>query len=112
MHPNELSSIIIEAAIAIHRRLGPGLLESVYRVVLTHELRKRGLLVKTEHPVPVQWDELRLELGFRADLIVNDVVIVETKSVETIHPVHRQFTRSIGSSFSPICGLQTCRSDY
>jgi GxxExxY protein len=92
MHPNEITEAVIESAIEIHRRLGPGLLESVYRTVLAHELCRRGFLVQVEQPIPVVWDELRLELGFRADLIVNKTVIVEIKSVETIHPVHKKQT--------------------
>jgi GxxExxY protein len=90
MHPNDITGAIIETAIDIHRRLGPGLLESVYRKVLTYELTKKGFQVQAEQPIPVVWDDMRLELGFRADLIVNGLVIVETKSVEAVHPVHKK----------------------
>lgn len=90
MHPNDVTGAIIETAIDIHRRLGPGLLESVYRKVLAYELTKKGFQVQAEQPIPVVWDDMRLELGFRADLIVNELVIVETKSVEAIHPVHKK----------------------
>ena len=90
MHHNDITAAIIETSIDIHRRLGPGLLESVYRKVLAHELRKRGFQIQEEQPIPVVWDDMRLELGFRADLIVNGMVIVETKSVETVHPVHKK----------------------
>ena len=90
MHINEVSGAIIAVSIEIHRQLGPGLLESVYRQVLAHELRKRGFQVQVEEPVPVIWDNFRLEVGYRADLIVNDLVIVEIKSVETIHPVQKK----------------------
>ena len=90
MNHNEITGAIIDVSIQIHRRLGPGLLESVYRTVLAHELRKRGFHVLTEEPVPVVWDDVRLELGFRADLIVNGAVIVETKSVEKLAPVHKK----------------------
>ena len=90
MKHNEITGAIIDTAIDIHRRLGPGLLESVYRKVLAYELTKKGFQTKTEQPIPVVWDEMRLELGFRADVIVNSLVIVETKSVETIHPVHKK----------------------
>lgn len=90
MHPNEITSAIIEASMDIHRRLGPGLLETVYRKVLAYELRKRGFDVVMEQPIPVVWEDVRLELGFRADLIVNHLVIVETKSIEAIHPVHKK----------------------
>ena len=90
MQHNEVSAAIVDTAIDVHCRLGPGLLESVYRKVLAHELRKRGLTVVEEQPIPVVWDDLRLDLGFRADLIVEQLIIVEIKSVETIHPVHKK----------------------
>jgi len=90
MTHNEISRIVIEAAIDIHRRLGPGLLESVYLVILAHELTKRGLRVEKEVPIPVVWDNLRFEAGFRADLIVEGLVIVELKSIETVAPVHKK----------------------
>ena len=90
MTHNEISRVVIEVAIDIHRRLGPGLLESVYLVVLAHELTKRGLRVEKEVPIPVIWDNLRFEAGFRADLIVEGLVIVELKSIEAIAPVHKK----------------------
>ncbi|SRR6266852_3332632 len=90
MKPNEITAIIIDTAIGIHRRLGPGLLESVYRAVLAYELRKRGLHVETEVPIPVVWEEVKLEVGFRADLIVEGAVIVELKSIEAIARVHKK----------------------
>ncbi len=90
MHHNDITGAIITAAIDIHRRLGPGLLETVYRKVLAYELRKTGFDVLEEQPIPVVWDEVRLELGFRADLIVNRLVVVETKSVEAVAPVHKK----------------------
>jgi GxxExxY protein len=90
MHHNDITAAIIETSIDIHRRLGPGLLESVYRKILAHELQKRGFDIQMEQPIPVVWDGMRLELGFRADVIVNDRVIVEIKSVETVHPVHKK----------------------
>lgn len=90
MRINEITGAIIETAIEIHRRLGPGLLESVYRKVLAYELRKREFDVEEEWPIPVEWDTVRLEVGFRADLIVNGVVLVELKSVEKIAAVHKK----------------------
>ncbi len=90
MTHNELSSIIISTAIDIHRKLGPGLLESVYLAVLEYELKKRGLVVQKEVPVPVQWDNLCLEIGFRADLIVEGMVLIELKSVEQVAAVHKK----------------------
>lgn len=84
MTHNEISQIIIDTSIQIHRRLGPGLLESVYAVILAHELRKKGLRVEREVPIPVKWDNLEMEVGFRADMIVEGLVLVELKSVEAI----------------------------
>ena len=88
MTHNEISQIIVDAAVQIHRRLGPGPLESVYHAVLAHELIKRGLRVEKEVPVPVVWDNLRFEVGFPADLIVEDLVLIELKSMEAVAPVH------------------------
>lgn len=82
--------MIIEVAIDIHRKLGPGLLESVYQQVLAYELQKRGLHVECEVPIPAVWDGQRMEVGFRADLIVENEIIVELKSIETIQPVHKK----------------------
>jgi GxxExxY protein len=82
--------MIVDAAYHIHVKLGPGLLESVYESVLAYELKKRGLNVVRQQPIPVVYDELHFDEGFRADLIVNDLVIIELKSVEKIHPVHKK----------------------
>jgi GxxExxY protein len=90
MSHNEISKIIIETAIDVHRRLGPGLLESVYLTVLAHELIKRGLHVEKEVVIPLVWDNLRFEVGFRADLIVDGLVVVELKSIEAVAPVHKK----------------------
>src|SRR5579862_2727549 len=87
---NRVTGAIIDAAIHIHRTLGPGLLESVYLNVLEYELRKRGLRVEREVPIPVVWEEVHLEVGFRADLIVEGMVVVELKSVEAVAPVHKK----------------------
>ena len=84
MRLNDITSVIIETSIEIHKKLGPGLLESVYRKILAYELRKRGFEVEEEWPIPVEWDGIRLDVGFRADLIVNRVVLVELKSVEKV----------------------------
>jgi GxxExxY protein len=91
MEPNRLNSIsflIIEAAIEIHRVVGPGLLESTYRTCMLYELRERGLSVRSEQIVPVRYKNLVLGGGYRLDLIVEDAVIVELKSVEVVLPVH------------------------
>ena len=86
---NQLTEAIIGAAVEVHKRLGPGLLESAYRICLAYELRKRGFGVVEEQPVPVVYDDVKLECGFRADLIVNGQVIVELKAKSTIHPVDK-----------------------
>jgi len=90
MHENEIAKQIVDAAYTIHVKLGPGLFESVYEAVLAYELRKRGLRVTQQEPIPVIYDDVTLELGFRADLIVEDKVIVELKSVEQVAPVHKK----------------------
>jgi GxxExxY protein len=90
MQINDITGAIIELAIEIHRRLGPGLLESVYRKILAYELRKRGFEVLEEWPIAVVWEDMPPEIGFRADLIVNSVVLVELKSLEKLSPVHKK----------------------
>ena len=87
---NEIAREIVDAAFHIHTALGPGLLETVYEVVLARELEKRGLSVIRQQPVPIVFGDLRFDEGFRADLIVEDKVIVELKSVEQIAPVHKK----------------------
>ncbi len=94
MQINDLTKAIIGAAIEVHRRLGPGLLESAYRVCLAYELRKRGFEVVEEKPVPVIYDKVKLECGFRADLLVNGLVVVELKAKTAIHPVDKAQTLS------------------
>jgi len=88
MTENELSRIIVNTAFRIHLQLGPGLLESVYEEILYYELQKQGLFVERQKAIPVFWDDLKMDIGFRADLIVEKKVIIEIKSVETIAPVH------------------------
>jgi GxxExxY protein len=90
MHENEVARIVVDVAFQIHTKLGPGLLESVYEAVMMHELRKRGLHVENQVAVPVEWDGVRLDLGFRPDLIVEHCVIVELKSIESIARVHKK----------------------
>lgn len=85
---NIISGEIVDAAFHIHQSLGPGLLESVYETVLAHELTKRGLRVERQKMIPVEWDGLTIDNGFRADLIVEACVAVELKSVESLAPVH------------------------
>ncbi len=88
MTENEIGCIVVDAAIAVHRALGPGLLESVYEAVLAHELSKRGLSVKRQVVVPVIYKGLEFDEGFRADIIVENKVILELKSVEKMIPAH------------------------
>ena len=85
---NSLSETIIGAAIAVHRELGPGLLESVYEKCLSFELMERGLQVATQQEIPVTYRGMTFDCGFRADLIVNNLVIIELKAVEQLLPVH------------------------
>ncbi len=88
MNENELSKIIVDVAYHVHVGLGPGLLESVYEEVMFHELKQWGLIVERQKEIPVLWKELSLELAFRADLIVDNQIIIELKSVEKLLPVH------------------------
>jgi GxxExxY protein len=90
MTENEIATIVVDAAYKIHKTLGPGLFESVYEAALEFELRKRGLRVTQQVGLPVHYEEVKLELGFRVDLIVDEKVIVEIKSVEVISPVHKK----------------------
>jgi GxxExxY protein len=90
MHENEIAKVVVDVAYQIHSRLGPGLLESVYEAVMLHEIRKRGMQVDAQVPIPVVWEEVKLEIGFRADLIVERKVVVELKSVEQLALVHKK----------------------
>ena len=86
---NDLSNIIIREAIHVHKSLGPGLLESVYENCLFHRLVKNDLNVIKEKPIPVVFEEIRLECGYRADIVVENKVIIEVKSVEALNDVHK-----------------------
>jgi iron complex transport system substrate-binding protein len=88
MEINDITGIIIQESIKIHTDLGPGLLESVYEELLAYRLNKRGLIIKRQTPIPLFYEAIKMDIGFRSDLIVNDKVIVEIKSIETISPVH------------------------
>ena len=81
MHENEIEKIIVDTGLKIHKSLGPGLLESVYEVILTHELIKRGNKAERQKPVPLHYDNINFDEGFRVDIMVDDLVIVELKSV-------------------------------
>jgi GxxExxY protein len=84
-----VSGIIVDSAIAVHRVLGPGLLESAYKACLAFELRKRGLDVASEVPLPVVYEGHKLEAGYRIDLLVASLVVVEVKAVDCVAPIHR-----------------------
>jgi GxxExxY protein len=90
MTENEVARLIVDAAYQVHTALGPGLLESVYEEVLTFELRKRALKVLRQEPIPLVYESIQLELAFVADLVVEDLVIVELKSMEKVAPVHKK----------------------
>jgi GxxExxY protein len=84
----EIATIIVDAAIQVHRALGPGLLESAYQHCLAHELRKRGLHVETEVAQPVVYDGERIDVGYRLDMLVENSIIIENKTVDEIAPIH------------------------
>ncbi len=88
MTENEISNKVIGCAISVHKSLGPGLLESAYQECLAYELRQNGLIVLKEVPIPIVYKEVKLDHGYRIDLLVNNLVVIEIKSVEAISPVH------------------------
>ena len=90
MTENEIGTIIVDCAVKLHQALGPGLLESVYERLLAFELEKHGLSTQRQVVVPIVYEGLKLDEGFRADLVVENKVIVELKSVEAAHPVHKK----------------------
>ncbi|KAB2881504.1 GxxExxY protein [bacterium] len=90
MNENDISYLIRGAIFKVYNALGPGLLESVYVAALVYELKKAGLQVKTEVPLPVVYEDERLEVGFRLDILVNELVIIEVKSVEQLAEVHHK----------------------
>jgi len=88
MELNEISGYIVEAAMRVHTVLGPGLLENAYEACLKHELLKRGLNVQQQVALPVMYDDTKIDLGYRLDLLVEQEVIVELKAVEKVMPLH------------------------
>jgi len=90
MHENEIAKIIVDAAIAVHRELGPGLLESVYEMILAYELEQRGVRVNRQVPISIRYKEMTFDAAFRADLVLEEKVIVELKSVEQIGEAHKK----------------------
>ena len=88
MKENEVSERIIGCAIEVHKSLGPGLLESAYLECLFYELQKAGLIVEKQKPLPLIYKEVKLDAGYRIDLVVEGIVIIELKSVETLNEIH------------------------
>ncbi len=85
---NEIATIILDCAVELHRKLGPGLLEHTYEVTLAHLINKKGLTVECQKPLPLVFEDVKLEAGYRIDLLVGNKVIVEVKSVEELNDVH------------------------
>jgi len=92
MTENELATIVIGKAIDIHRTLGPGLLESVYEAALVHDLLEQGLFVQHQLAVPMVYKDVKMEVGFRLDILVENKLVVEVKSIETLAPLHHAQT--------------------
>lgn len=92
--PPTLTGVVVGAAIALHRELGPGLLEHVYEACLAHELRQQGLAVRTQVPMPILYRGIRIELAYRVDLLVEGSLLVELKTVNKLTPVHEAQLRS------------------
>ncbi|MFM7845267.1 MAG: GxxExxY protein [Planctomycetota bacterium] len=90
MNENDIGTIIVDCAVKIHRVLGPGLMESVYEAVMEKELERQGLAVQRQVPITIRYENQIFEEGFRADLIVNQLVLIELKSLEAVHPVHKK----------------------
>jgi len=90
MTENEIGKIVVDAAVSVHRDLGPGLLETVYEVVLAHVLRQRGLAVKRQVPIPIEYCGIRFDEGFRADIIIEGKVTLELKSLNAVNNAHKK----------------------
>ena len=90
MKENEIGDIVVDCAVKVHMRLGPGLLESVYEAVLSYELQNRGLSIQQQVPISITYDDILFEEGFRADLVVDGKVILELKSVERVTKAHKK----------------------
>ena len=105
MEIEEVGKQIVDAAIKVHRALGPGLLESAYQACLAHELRKRGLAVACEVLQPVLYDGMQIEAGYRLDMLVEDLVIIENKAVEIVLPIH-------AAQLLTYMRLRNCRLGY
>ena len=105
MEIEEVGKQIVDATIKVHRTLGPGLLESAYQACLAHELRKHGLAVACEVPQPVLYDGVLIEAGYRLDMLIEDMVIIENKAVEKVLPIHE-------AQLLTYLRLRNCRLGY
>lgn len=90
MTENEIGKVVVDMAIRCHQKLGPGLLESVYERALAHELSRCHLTIRRQVAIPISYDDLDFDEGLRADILVNDIVIIEIKSVDQVHAVHKK----------------------
>ena len=88
MHENEISQIVFDAGLQVHRNLGPGLLESAYEECLYHELLNSGLYIEKQKPMPLVYEEVKLDIGYRLDFLLERKVVVEIKSVEALNDIH------------------------
>ncbi len=90
MNENEIGKIIVDTAITVHKKLGPGLLETVYEVILAHNLKERGLSIERQVSIPIEYEDIKFDEGFKADIIVENKVILELKSVESVTKAHKK----------------------
>ena len=90
MTENEIGKLVVDSAVAVHRELGPGLLESVYEVILAHKLKQHGLHVERQVPIPIEYQGLKFDEAFRADIMVEGKVVLELKSIEQVTRVHKK----------------------
>ena len=90
MTENEIGKVVVDSAVTVHRELGPGLLETVYEVILAHELRQRGLRVERQVPISIEFRGIKFDEAFRADIVVEGKVVLELKSVEQVTPAHKK----------------------
>lgn len=88
MTENEISKVVVDCALKVHRQLGPGLLESAYKECLMYELKNQGLAVEKEKPMPLVYDTVKLDIGYRMDLLINNKLVIEIKSVESLNDIH------------------------
>ena len=87
MTQEEIIKIILDEAVYIHKTIGPGMLENVYKTCLVYRLKKRGLIIETEKPIPVFFEEIKMTCGYRADIVVEKLIVIDTKSIDSIGPL-------------------------